>query len=543
MMTLDVIQVIGRIIFGFGALAFSGLTLLWFRQHRQPHWPWPSPFYPWLFSILAGWFVLNLATGGFLVLLAAACVFPPLLHRLSERRGAWATSVLAAFIAAAALAAEFVGRSAALDTPLSASYLTLLGLALFASIRPGSSSASRIWFAIAALAAAVAAVWVRHPALTLFLRSLPLAFLFVESYERRRFLFLDLFVKWVAYYLIALSAVFGLITTAQGRLPAFVLSLALLPLLYLIPAICGIVGGRLDRVLWHRPMQLLEAQRLFIERTQSAATEPALAEQAGQALGEIFGAPARVLHESAPITESAARAAIRSRDRSLGWLSIGHRADRRPYFSQDHQLLDTLAALYATALENRRAQLRAVQAQINPHFLFNSLNTIASLIHDDPERAESTVLRLAGVFRHALERARSEWTTLESEFAFIADCIAVERERFGALDAEILLPEELKSTRIPSMALHILVENAFKHGISKAAPPRRIEISATRQSGRLLLRVADNGPSLSRPYDSSGRGLAILEELLHRHYGPHARSTLARDETAGLTVALLEIPA
>jgi LytS/YehU family sensor histidine kinase len=206
-------------------------------------------------------------------------------------------------------------------------------------------------------------------------------------------------------------------------------------------------------------------------------------------------------------------------------------------------LRGALAASLGTAIEARRAQIRAVQAQINPHFLFNSLNTVASLIHDAPELAESTVLRLASIFRHALERSRSDWTTLEAEFAFIEDAIAVERARFGVVEAAINLPDGLRGFRIPSMALHILVENAFKHGVSKAAPPKRIDVSAEQLDGSVRLRVADNGPGLEPAAQSAGRGLEILRELLARHYGDRASFRLERDEARRLTVAVLEIPA
>jgi two-component system sensor histidine kinase AlgZ len=167
---------------------------------------------------------------------------------------------------------------------------------------------------------------------------------------------------------------------------------------------------------------------------------------------------------------------------------------------------------------------------------------VASLIHDAPELAESTVLRLASLFRHALERSRSEWTTLEAEFAFIEDAIEVERARFGTVEAALDLPAGLRGFRIPSMALHILVENAFKHGVSRAEPPKRIEVSAEGVGGTVRLRVADNGPGPAPGAQPTGRGLEILGELLARHYGGRARFRLERDERQGLTVAVLETP-
>ncbi len=542
MITLEVHLAVSRIVFSFAALAFAGLTLLWFRQRRQPHWPWPSAFYPLLFTCMAGWFVLSLVTSDFLILLAAGCLFPPLLHRLSGKRGQWATAALSMIIALCALLIWTGSLAPSAVAAVSAAYAVLLVITLLTGIRPSHAGNRSLWLAAGASALVAAALWTRNPWLTLTTRCLPLAFLFVESYASRRFLFLDLFVKWAVYYLLALSAVLAVLYFALPRLAPLPLAIVLLPLLYLVPAVSRRIGLWLDRSFLHRPLPAFQAQALFLDRTQPASTEPALIEQATLALTEIFRAPARIILDESPPIDPAARSAIRAGGLILGWIVLDHRPDNRPYFSEDYQLLDSLAASFASTLENRRAQVRALHAQINPHFLFNSLNTIASLIHDDPDLAESTVLRLSGIFRHALDRARSEWTTLAVEFDFIDDCIAVERARFGEFSVLIELPDDLRGFRIPSMALHILVENAFKHGLSKAGPPRRIEVTAGRLPAAIRLRVTDNGPGPDSAGHPPGRGLAILGELLARHYGGRASFTLARDPTAGLTVATMEIP-
>ncbi|MBA3974219.1 MAG: hypothetical protein C0504_08390 [Candidatus Solibacter sp.] len=540
-MTLEVHAAAGKIIFAFGALSFLGLILLWVRQRRLPHWPWPLTFYPLLFACLAGWFVLNLMTSDFLVLLAGACLFPPLLHRLGGRPGLWVNIMLAGVLALAAVWLRTGGGEPDGTGALAGAYGVLLAFSLLAAMRPGG--AAGLWFAAGACVVAGLALWTRNPWLTLAMRTLPLAFLFVESYERRRFLFLDLFVKWAAYYSIALAILAGALTLAPPGLSPLTKVLLLLPLLYIVPALLRVVGGWLDRTILRRPMPALRAQALFAARIDAATTEATLIEQAAVALGEIFGTRAEIrLAELAP-AGMAGCAAITAGGRRTGWAALHQRPDRRPLFSEDYELLGTLSASLGTAIEARRAQIRAVQAQINPHFLFNSLNTVASLIHDAPELAESTVLRLASIFRHALERSRSEWTALEAEFAFVEDAIEVERARFGVVEADIDLPGELRGFRIPSMALHILVENAFKHGVSKATPPKRIEVSAERAGGKVRLRVADNGPGLAVGAQATGRGLEILRELLVRHYGARASVRLERDETRGLTVALLEIPA
>lgn len=539
-MTLEVHAAASRIIFAFGTLSFLGLILLWVRQRRLPHWPWPSVFYPLMFTCLTGWFVLNLLTSDHLFLLAGACVFPPLLHGLGRRPGVWVNCAIAALLALAALWLHSTGIETAAANALAAAYGVLLAISLLAVVRPGS--AGGLWFAGGACVVVGLALWTRNSWLTLTMRALPLAFLFVESYERRRFLFLDVFVKWAAYYLISLAALAGVISLAPGGQSPLVQALLLLPLLYLLPEIFRVVGGWLDRSILKRPMPALQAQALFATRIDGSTTEEALIEQAGQAMSEVFGTHAVIRLDDLQPMGIAGCAPVSTGGRRIGWVALDPRPDQRPIFSEDYELLAAFGVTLGAAIESRRAQIRAVRAQINPHFLFNSLNTVASLIHESPVLAESTVLHLAAIFRHALERSRSDWTTLEAEFAFVEDAIAVERARFGEVESDVRLPDNLRGFRIPSMALHILVENAFKHGVSKAAAPKRIEVSAEQVEGCVRLRVADNGPGLALGAQPPGCGLEILRELLARHYGGRASFRLQRDEAHGLTIAEIEAP-
>ena len=131
-------------------------------------------------------------------------------------------------------------------------------------------------------------------------------------------------------------------------------------------------------------------------------------------------------------------------------------------------------------LQTSRSELKALRAQINPHFLFNALNAIASLIHTDPARADAAVEQLAEVFRYTLRRSEQEWAPLDQELAFARAYLDVEQARFGRrLEFSIDAATGVARAQVPSMLLQTLVENAVKHGISRVRTPGRIDVTAS----------------------------------------------------------------
>jgi two-component system LytT family sensor kinase len=186
------------------------------------------------------------------------------------------------------------------------------------------------------------------------------------------------------------------------------------------------------------------------------------------------------------------------------------------------------------------AELRALRAQINPHFLFNSLNTIADLTVRDAARAEAMTLRLAGVFRHVLANSSRPLTSIGDEIEFLRTYLYIEEVRFGdRLRVEIEMDPEIAGEEIPSLILQPLVENALKHGLAPRPGPGRLWISARAANGEILLRVEDDGVGLASA--ATGLGLSNIAERLATLYQDRAAVTLEAREGGGVR-ATVRIP-
>jgi len=170
------------------------------------------------------------------------------------------------------------------------------------------------------------------------------------------------------------------------------------------------------------------------------------------------------------------------------------------------------------------AQLAALRAQMNPHFLFNSLNSIAQLIHTDPDKAEACVERLAEIFRYLLRRAEKEFVPLAEELEMTDAYLDIERARFGErLRVEKRIDPRSLHQAIPNLILQPLVENAVKHGLSLKMGDGTVRIGAAVDDGCLTLTVGDDGlgmpqSALAGVYDR-GVGLRNLRDRLQRLYG------------------------
>lgn len=199
----------------------------------------------------------------------------------------------------------------------------------------------------------------------------------------------------------------------------------------------------------------------------------------------------------------------------------------------------------AALLEGRlnQARLRALQAQLQPHFLFNSLNGIAALIRSDPARAEEMVTSLSELLRLALSRSRRQRIPLRDELEFLDRYLEIQQMRFGErLRVERELADEVLDCLVPSLLLQPLVENAVRHGLEPAPHPGVLRISAQAQGARLHLTVADNGVGLgTAARTGTGLGVASVRERLAALYGTEQEFDL-RPRAQGGTEARIVLP-
>jgi two-component system LytT family sensor kinase len=187
------------------------------------------------------------------------------------------------------------------------------------------------------------------------------------------------------------------------------------------------------------------------------------------------------------------------------------------------------------------AELRALRAQVNPHFLFNSLNTIADLIVRDPPRAETMTLRLAAVFRHVLTQSARPLTSIRDEIEFLRTYLNIEEVRFGdRLKVDIDMAPGTAAIEIPSLITQPLVENALKHGLAPKTGTGRLWISAGLDSDDVWLRVEDDGLGWQAGVPGSGLGVGLtnVAERLHALYGERAGLKFEPREGGGTRVTL-----
>lgn len=234
------------------------------------------------------------------------------------------------------------------------------------------------------------------------------------------------------------------------------------------------------------------------------------------------------------------------------WLSIGPRIGGRQFMSRELRLVRTAALQLATHHHQltqhelrevtARAQMRALQAQINPHFLFNTLNVLANLIHTNPSRAEHVTEDLAEIFRYALESTRLERVSLDDELRFLESYLEIEKARFEErLAYSFDVGPAIRALKIPPMILQPLVENAIKHGIGPKVEGGEVHIAARMESDRLVLAVEDSGVGHRNGSRQRGAGIGLtnIRERLHHIYGDAAVLKLEEIPSGGTRVQLI----
>ena len=191
--------------------------------------------------------------------------------------------------------------------------------------------------------------------------------------------------------------------------------------------------------------------------------------------------------------------------------------------------------------EALEANLKMLQAQIEPHFLFNTLSNILSLIDTNPVKGKTMLTDLIHYLRTTLSRTRHDLITIEQEIEMIQAYLNIIKIRMGErLRYEILVPESLKSYPFPPMLLQPLVENAVKHGLEPKIEGGKLSIKVTETEHGLKIEVTDTGLGLTSDHDS-GIGMTNVRERLHLLYGEKGRLSLEENKPNGLKV-IIEVP-
>ena len=257
---------------------------------------------------------------------------------------------------------------------------------------------------------------------------------------------------------------------------------------------------------------------------------------------------------------------VLDKDRLIGVLALGQKNRTRAVYNlEEIELLRSFSGNLALAIEhlklverekalirkNAEAHLVALRAQINPHFLFNALNTIIALIEEQPEEAEATVEDLACIFRYTLQTGNRPFVTLEEEFELIKHYLSIEQKRFGvSLSINIHLNSAFNKHPVPAFSVQTLVENAVKHGLAKKRGGGTLSIFCRNVSDAVIeVAVADDGvgiPSLFDQHEDStpsqeffGLGLQNVSSRLEQLYGRTDLLSFESTPESGTTARLL----
>jgi LytS/YehU family sensor histidine kinase len=184
------------------------------------------------------------------------------------------------------------------------------------------------------------------------------------------------------------------------------------------------------------------------------------------------------------------------------------------------------------------AELRALRTQMQPHFLFNTLHSISSLVHHDVLAADDMIADLSLMLRRSLDQSADSLVSLDDELEIVSAYLRIQQRRFGdRLTWDCKVPAEIRQAAIPSLLLQTLVENSVRHGLSNQALPGCIEIRAALRGNDISIEVADNGVGFPTPL-VEGLGISNSRERLQHLFGEEAELTIADREPRGASVTM-----
>lgn len=358
--------------------------------------------------------------------------------------------------------------------------------------------------------------------------AIPLALLvLLQDY---RFLLVDAFLRFLANALLAaLFVSAGALAWRAGWLPQpetpFQLAL-LLTGACLMLILFAVARGSLQRMLTHVVFRRPDETALLSALRMPIRSEDDYLYSAARLLGGYMQADVWLSAKQDPHAQT--HIAVRNASGGMRFISFGRRGGGRRYLSEDLAVLDRAGAVIAEQIdlhhesEMRRlvsqAELRALQSQIHPHFLFNALNALYGIIPREARGARDTVLNLADIFRYFLDTRKSQ-VPLSEEMRIVKAYLEIERLRLGdKLRTEIDVAPEALNVPIPVLSIQPIVENAVKHGIAPLSSGGVVTIEARRDGDGLYVSVSDTGRGF-RDDGHAGVGLENVRRRLDLSYG------------------------
>jgi hypothetical protein len=384
--------------------------------------------------------------------------------------------------------------------------------------------------------------------------SIPLSlFVLLQDY---RFLLLDAFIRFLANILLAAVVTFAGARAAEwfgwwrpdSFEPRTIAAIAL-------GACAALVGYALVRSWLQALLTRLVFRRQSLDAVVAELNTPAISgeraylEASAQTIARYFGASGHaVLPPGAqPVGDWGAVAPILNAGDSIASIALGRRTGGRRYLSEDLSALSRLTAVVEGRLQAFReaelrhlaaeAEMRALQSQIHPHFLFNAFNTLYGIIPRSAEGARRTVLNLAEIFRYFLRNDRG-MIVLDEELRIAQAYLDIERLRFGdKLQVRIECDDESRRCSVPSLSVQPLIENAVKHGVAQRPEGGCVGIETRVADGRLEIVVSDPGGEPRTHGEGAGVAMENVRRRLELRYGSAATLQLAHG-SRGTTVTL-----
>jgi signal transduction histidine kinase len=382
--------------------------------------------------------------------------------------------------------------------------------------------------------------------------SLPLAF--VILYQDYRFALADLFLKRALTLVVLLAIVLTLyrVVIIPIGLPAGGVALLCLWVGTAIayPWLRRAIHGIVDRFILRRA-DFRRVRESISVQVATLDSESVVLDTIAENLRSTLSAPQVTWHEG----DGTVR--VPTSDAPAYAIEIGSLSDGRRLMSDELAMLDAVGLIAARRIDAIRvaarereilqlaaeAQLTALRAQLNPHFLFNALTTIGYLMEEAPQRALDTLFRLTGLLRAVLKRSDGALATLGDELEIVRSYLAIEAARFEErLSVQIDVPDTLAAFPLPPLLLQPLVENAIKHGITPRKDGGRLVVTARTDAVALTLTVVDTGVGVGATdlarRKARGIGLMNVEARLRHHYGGAAALAVRSAPGVGTTVEL-----